>query len=401
MKFLSLIILSIALFVLSARPVGNDIKQPKKSTASLGDSGKISMESAYVAEVCEKYFKELVSVTKLNGSILVAQNGQILYEKSSGYANFQTKEKLKIESVFQLASVTKQFTSVSVMMLKEMGLINYDDTVQKFYPKFPYKNITVRMLLTHRSGLPDYTYFSGKYHTDKETPLTNQKLMQIMEQNKPAKNFDPNSRYKYSNTGYAVLGAIIEKVSGMRYQEFVYQFIFKPLGMKSSFAYDPDNFNQDSLLTTGYDRNNKELKKSFLDGVQGDKGIYSTLHDLLLWDEALYTDKLVKQSTLKEAFEPGSTDRKGFLNYGFGFRLRTLADGNRIVYHGGKWNGYNSLVLHLIDKHIAIIFLTNRRNMSFLHGYPQLLGKLKLTTDTLNDEMSTSEGEMKMEKLAN
>ncbi|MEW5797778.1 MAG: serine hydrolase domain-containing protein [Bacteroidota bacterium] len=330
------------------------------------DGGETAEPRAVViATKFDSLFSVLAEKKGFNGNVLVGIYGNIVYKNAFGYSDLKTKEPLNVKSVFQIASVTKQFTAVAVMMLKEQGKIEYSDTVQKYLPDFPYKNITIRQLLSHRSGLPNYMYFSGKYWKNKREYLTNEKLLEIMKRYKPNPEFLPDRRYKYSNTGYAILALIIERISGVSYDEFLEQNIFFPLGMTSTFVYNPKNRKTIDYETNGYTKRKRKTSPDFLDGVTGDKGIFSTVEDLFAWDQALYTEKLVKQSTLEEAFTPSSYDFKRDNNYGFGWRIDTLADGSKVVYHGGWWRGYNSLFLRRLDDHTTVIILCNKVNWSW------------------------------------
>lgn len=325
----------------------------------------IEPRSVVIATRFDSLFTELSQKKGFNGNILVGIHGKVIYKNTFGYSDLQRKEPLNIKSAFQIASVTKQFTAVAIMILKEQRKLDYGDTVQKFIPGFPYKNITIRLLLAHRSGLPNYMYFAGKYWKNKRMFLTNDQLLEIMAKHKPAPEFLPDRQYKYSNTGYAVLVSIVERVSGLPFDEFMEQHIFLPLGMNNTFVYNPKNKKTIEHETRGYTKNRRRTYDDFLSGVVGDKGIYSTVEDLFLWDQGLYTESLVQQSTLDEAFTPMSYDYKRDSNYGYGWRIDTLIDGSKIVYHGGWWRGYNSLFIRRLDDHTTIIILTNKVNWSF------------------------------------
>ena len=162
-----------------------------------------------------------------------------------------------------------------------------------------------------------------------------------------------------------MLALIVERVSMVPFDVFMENNIFHPLGMASSFVYNPLNKKTNEYETNGYNRNRRKSYEDFLDGVCGDKGIHSTVDDMFLWDQALYSEQLVKQTTLDEAFTPVSYDYKRDNNYGYGFRIDTLADGSKIVYHGGWWRGYNSLFVRRLDDHSTIIILCNKVNWSF------------------------------------
>jgi CubicO group peptidase (beta-lactamase class C family) len=325
----------------------------------------VEPRAVVIATKFDSLFSALSREKGFNGNVLVGIYGNIVYKNAFGYSDLKTKEPLNIQSVFQLASVSKQFTAIAIMMLKERGLLDYSDTVQKFIPDFPYRNITIRQLLSHRSGLPNYMYFAGKYWKNKRGYLTNEGLLEMMKLHKPSVEFLPDRRYKYSNTGYAVLASIVERISGLTFDEFMEQHIFLPLEMSSTFVYNPKNKKTVAYETSGYTKRKRKTSPDFLDGVSGDKGVYSTVEDLFKWDQALYTEKLIHQSTLEEAYTPSSYDIKRENNYGFGWRIDTLADGSKVVYHGGLWRGYNSLFLRRLDDHTTVIILCNKVNWSW------------------------------------
>ncbi len=327
--------------------------------------GSVEPRSVVIATKFDSLFRTLSEKRGFNGNVLVGLYGNVIYKNAFGFSDFKTKEPLNVRSVFQIASVSKQFTAVAIMMLREQGKLDYCDTVQKFIPNFPYRNITIKQLLSHRSGLPNYMYFAGKYWKKKKQNLSNQQLLDLMIQYKPYPEFLPDRRYKYSNTGYAMLALIVERLSGLPFDEFMEQNIFHPLEMTSTFVYNSKNRKTFEYETNGYTKSRRRAGMDFLDGVTGDKGMFSTVEDMFLWDQALYSEKIVKQSTLDEAFTPSSYDYKRDNNYGYGFRIDTLIDGSKIVYHGGWWRGYNALFVRRIDDHTTIIILCNKVNWSF------------------------------------
>jgi len=328
-------------------------------------SGNVEMRSIVVATKFDSLFRSLSTKRGFNGNVLIGMSGNVVYKNAFGFSNLKTKELLNVKSVFQIASVTKQFTAIAIMILHERGLLEYSDTIQKFIPDFPYKNITIKQLLAHRSGLPNYMYFAAKYWKKKREYLTNEHLLEIMKANKPRPEFVPDRRYKYSNTGYAMLALIVERVSGLPFDIFMEENVFRPIDMTSTFVYNPLNKKTIEYETNGYNRNRRKSYEDFLDGVCGDKGIHSSVEDMFLWDRALYSEQLVKQTTLDEAFTPVSYDYKRDNNYGYGFRIDNLADGSKVVYHGGWWRGYNSLFVRRLGDQTTIIILSNKVNWSF------------------------------------
>lgn len=314
----------------------------------------------------DTFFAKLQTKAGFNGAVLVAQYGQIIYKKGFGYANYFTKSNINTHTHFQLASVSKQFTAVAIMQLHEKGLLNYEDPIYKHIPGFPYdSSLTIRSLLTHRSGLSDYAYNMDKIY-DKKVPLTNQKVVELMIRLKPGIDYRPNAKFSYNNTNYMLLAYIVEKLSGMNFREYAKKNLFEPAGMAESFIYDPMHPEMLRSAATGYvPRRGGPVVSDFnhLDGVTGDKGIYSTVEDLYHWDVALNEEKLVKFSTLEEAFTPQHTTPKLLpKNYGFGWRLAQLDNGEWLTYHTGWWHGFKNYYLHNPKDNSAIIILGNMAN---------------------------------------
>lgn len=312
----------------------------------------------------DSVFKSMVKDKKFNGSILIAKEGRILYQNYSGYADFVTKKRLTAASQYEVASVSKQFTAVAILMLYEQNKLKLTDTVQKFIPDFPYKGITVHQLLCHRSGLSDYFKFAEKYHLNKKVLMDNDSLLEMMKKHCPKIQEKPNKKFEYSNTGYAVLASIVERVSGISFVEFVKENIFIPLGMKESYFYHYGKPQNDGY-TIGHKSNYRHYERDFESGVMGDKGIFTTANDLLIWDNALYEEKILNPETIKLAFTPKNPENPPCRNYGYGWRLSCDEYDNPLIYHGGLWNGNNALFLkRLVDKTL-IVFLSNLYNKGF------------------------------------
>lgn len=248
-----------------------------------------------------------------NGSVLVAENGKVIYRKAFGYANKETKQLLKPEFCFDLASVSKQFTAMGIMILKERSKLSYDDKITKYFPEFPAygKDITIRNLLNNTSGMPKYEPFTTKNN------YTNVEILKIIEEREV---LDANigDQYVYNNAGYVMLGLIIEKVSKMSLAEFLKENIFKPLKMKNTLVGD----------TPKIDLKNRAIGYSVIGelddfevGHTGSGSMFSNVDDLFLWDQALYTEKLVSNKTIEEAFTPVVLNDGSLSNCGFGWFL--------------------------------------------------------------------------------
>lgn len=298
-----------------------------------------------------------------NGNVLIAHYGKIIYQGAFGYARYEDKEPLTLSSAFQLASTSKTFTASAIMLLKEQGKLDYSDHLTKYFPAFPYKDVTIKMLLTHRSGLPNYLYFCYNYMKNFDAPIPNEEVVDLMIKHKPELYFKPDRHFNYSNTNYCVLAAIIEKISGKSYAEYMKEAIFNPLQMNSTWVDAPiDTLNPHK--TCGYvgGRWNKDELNCF-DGVVGDKGIYSTVEDMFKWDRALYSGQLLKKETLEEAYAPASHEYGGKRNYGYGWRMIDEKD-NKIIYHNGWWHSYTTVFYRRLKDQTTIIILSNKYNKS-------------------------------------
>ncbi|MDA3780610.1 MAG: serine hydrolase [Bacteroidales bacterium] len=296
-----------------------------------------------------------------NGNVLVSYKGNLLYNNSFGYSDPKHKEKLQTESIFQLASVSKQFTAMSIMILKEKGKLNYEDNIKKYLPTLPYDNITLRMLLNHTSGLPNYMWLV-EHHWKKDTPPYNTDIIKLMSKYDLPLYFKSGTRFAYSNTGYILLASIVEEISKMEFHQFITKEIFFPLEMDNSFVYSAALKNKHTEKLTGYrhwGRSFRIIPETVNDGAVGDKGIYSTTEDLYKWDKALYFNLLISKETLKDAFSPLKINKKYTIPYGFGFRIRNNDTNNKIVYHHGRWNGFRTSFLRYMGDTSAIVILNN------------------------------------------
>ncbi|GAB2702471.1 serine hydrolase domain-containing protein [Mucilaginibacter koreensis] len=301
-----------------------------------------------------------------NGNILVAKDGKIIYENSIGWADYLRRDSLNIDSRFQLASVSKPFTGTATLMLMEQGKLKLDDSVQHFFPDFPYHGITVRMLLSHQSGMNNYQYAFEKVW-DQHKPMYNTDVLALYKQYHPHYYNKPGQTFFYNNTNFMLLGAIIEKASGMPYAQFMKENIFDPLGMKNTVVYSKAKDKAVPTNVWGYDRVwRRSVVPNYLDGVIGDKGIYSTVKDMYLFDQGLQKGKLLKPETMKMAYTPTAPEPKHHkhFNYGLGWRLFTEDDGKVVIYHTGWWHGFQNMFVRDLNNHVTIVILSNVFNGS-------------------------------------
>ncbi|MCX8532409.1 serine hydrolase domain-containing protein [Chryseobacterium luquanense] len=268
-----------------------------------------------------------------NGNVLIAEKGKIIFQKSFGVADYESKRLLNNTTIFELASVSKQFTAMGIVLLEKQGKLKYDDPISKYIPELSfYKNITVRNLLNHTGGLSDYINLFSK-NWDKKKIATNNDIISEFAKYKPEINFQPNEKYEYSNTGYALLGYIIEKVSGQTFGDYLETKIFKPLGMKNTFVYRSrfqpkvvENYakgfiENDFVFIVSPDVLGKSYLSYYLDGIVGYGMVNSTTDDLLKWDRSLYTDKLVNEKDKSIIFQGAKLNNGKLTDYGFGWQV--------------------------------------------------------------------------------
>jgi CubicO group peptidase (beta-lactamase class C family) len=278
---------------------------------------------------------------EFNGSILVASNDEIVYSNGFGIANFKTGEKFTTHTASCVASVTKQFTAVCIMMLAEQNRLHYDDPVTKFVslPRC-YNAVTIRHLLTHTSGVFEYSDL-GAGRPDKLIAKTN------------VLRYAPGERYEYSNSNYVLLSLVIEKVTRTSFPNFLKEKILDPLEMTRTSPFGSKNM---SDVAVGYNQFGK-VDDPNATATFGDGGLYSSAEDLLKWAQALYTDKLVGPASLVEAFRPASV-RQGTTTYGFGWNIGQNTSG-KFVWHTGNTAGFRAYIQRRLDQRRVIIILTN------------------------------------------
>lgn len=321
-------------------------------------------EREFYKAAAEHMYDSILEKHNFNGSILVAKNGEILLEDYQGYSNFITKESITASTAFHLASVSKTFTGMAIMKLWEENKLSLDDSLQSFFPGFPYPGITVRMLLSHRSGLPNYVYFMTQDPGWRKKIATNNDMLQFMIDKKPALYGYPDRGFHYCNTNFSLLALIVEKVSGQTFPEYMKNTIFTPLGMTHTFIFSK----KDSAdYQPSYQPNNRPFPLEPVDCIYGDKNVYSTVRDMFLWDQAIYDNKVVSQATYAEATKPYSLERPSMHNYGLGWRLMMLPN-SKIIYHNGWWHGNNTVFTRLVDDTATIIILSNRFNKAIYSG---------------------------------
>lgn len=327
----------------------------------------------------DNYFENRYRANGFNGVVLFAKGGKIVYNKAFGFSNFETKDSLQVGDAFQLASVSKTITAVAILRMVEDSLIRLDQTVQDFMPNFPYENVTIQMLLSHRSGLPNYMYFVDHVWENRDSSINNDEMLAIMQRDTPKPYSLPDVRYFYCNTNYAILASIIEKVTHDTYENYLIKNIFDPLNMENAFVYNRNTQPNLPENVIGYNGIYRQKENHYFNGVVGDKGIYASTMDLFKLDRALYEAKFIDQNLLAQAFSPQSPDltNRNRDNYGFGWRIQLPSEYGKVVYHGGWWKGFKTYFIRMIDKDQTIIVLTNVTRGGYLDKMEmeRLLGK--------------------------
>jgi CubicO group peptidase (beta-lactamase class C family) len=293
-----------------------------------------------------------------HGAVLVAKNEKIVYSNQIGTADFKKKTLLNKESVFQLASVSKQFTAAAIMLLNERNQIKLTDTVNTYFPEFPYKAVTIKNLLNHTAGLPKY-FWVAEHKWQQEKAPTNSEMMEFLESTDVKRYFKPGRNFDYSNTGYFVLASIVEKVSGTSFSSFLKKNIFQPLQMKHSYVY---SFENDSIRKNQLDgyrlyRGWRHLKipSTVNDAIVGDKNVYTTVEDLFKWTKGLNSGSFLTKESLALMYSKGENVYGRKVPYGFGFRIDTK--GENSIYHYGKWNGFSTGLTTYLEDNLVVIVL--------------------------------------------
>jgi len=321
-------------------------------------------------DLIDKFMQGQADFFSFNGNILIAEKGKVIYQKSFGLSDFAKKQPLNDSTIFELASVSKQFTAMGILLLEKGGKLSLSDSVRKFFPELPYSNITLHHMLTHTSGLPEYEpLFQNKW--DHSKIAFNKDVIFLLANEKPSILFKPGQHYRYSNTAYVLLASVIEKVSGMSFKNFMAKNVFEPLAMNHSRIY---NTRRSGELITNYaygyvwsDSLNKYVLPDsitalnfvyYLDGIQGDGITNSTTTDLLKWDRAIVSKKLLGEGTEKMVSPQVLADSSVNAYYGYGIGIRKDEFG-RYIAHSGGWPGYSTHLRRYLEADKTIIVLSN------------------------------------------
>lgn len=346
-------------------------------------------KNSKIATQLDEYLAAQATHFRFNGNVLIAEKGEIIFQKSYGYADFDTKRLLNDSSVFELASVSKQFTAMAILLLKDKGKLQLTDSLRQYFPELPYKGITIYQMLTHTSGLPDYESAMDEKWDRNKIAFNNDMIAFLAKEKLPVL-FPPSTKWEYSNTAYALLASIVEKVSGQRFSAYMADHIFKPLNMNHTRIYNTRRSLKDTVANYAYgyvydDSLKKHLLPDnvadlkyviYLDGIQGDGVVNSTTADLLKWDRVVKNHTLLNENTQKEMLkEQVLVDTAtrlshygfGVFHYGFGVFMEKSALGY-VISHSGGWPGYITFLARNVDKDQTIIVLSNNQSNSLSIG---------------------------------
>ena len=326
-------------------PVNLVVHYPKKATKE-------------VRSKLDALLKRIHKRHDFHGAVLVAKNKKIVYQNQIGTADFKKKTLLNKESVFQLASVSKQFTAAAIMLLQQRNQLKLTDTVNTYFPNFPYKAVTIKTLLNHTGGLPNYFWIAEHKWQQKKAP-SNKEMMELLTTSNVQRFFKPGRNFDYSNTGYFVLASIVEKISGISFGSFLKQNIFEPLQMNHSFVYSFENDTIRENQLDGYRLHrgwrHVKIPSTVNDAIVGDKNVYTTAEDLFKWTQGLNSGNLLSKESLALMFTKGETIYGRKVPYGFGFRIDTKEKNS--IYHYGKWNGFSTGLKTYLEDDLIIIVL--------------------------------------------
>ena len=330
----------------------------------------------------DSLFETLNRQGLFNGCVLVAEDGKPVYEKAFGYANFSTRKPLNNQSIFELASVSKQFTAMANMQLHEKKKLDYEDDIRKYFPLLPFENIHISHLLHHTSGIPEFLQWNEK-QVDVKRVNDNHDILAALVKNKTPVYSKPGEQWAYSNTNYVLLALIVEKVSGISFADYLTKNIFSPAGMSNTHVYPQrsasqrlENFaegylydpKKDSFVISDSIEGNRY--QYYFDGVAGPYGISSTAEDMLKWDKALNSDKLISSEEQQLGYMPSMLNNgkpaaiMGFA-YGFGWLIQQPKEHTGKIYlHTGGYPGYTTIISRYPEKNKVIIILTNTSNIT-------------------------------------
>jgi CubicO group peptidase (beta-lactamase class C family) len=357
-KNLFIIVLLASIYGCNGQASTPDMKTTINAAPAISAPTLSPIEMRHYRTEVEQFIDSTFGHRPFNGSILVAKNGEVIFEKYSGFWNPRIKrDSISPSTPFHLASVSKTFTAMAIMKMQEEGKLNINDPVSKYLAGFPLEGVTIKTLLNHRSGIPNYVHYMERLGWDRKKHVTNKDVLDfIIARHNEIQINQPDKRFSYSNTNFALLALIVERISGQPFPEYMKHNFFEPLGMHDTYVF---TMADSARFLHSYFASGREYAFDYLDQVYGDKNVYSTVRDMLKWDQALYGGTFFKKQTLDSAFTGYSFEKPGINNYGLGWRMFHLKSGKKFVYHNGWWHGNRTAFYRLPDDRVTIIALSN------------------------------------------
>lgn len=328
--------------------------------------------------IANEWLTQLEKEHKFNGAVLLIKNDSVVLKNTYGYTDYTATKKLTNNSSFRLASLSKQFTAAGIMLLKEQGKLNFNDSITKYLPSLPYHNVTIRNLLHHTSGIPDvYMKYPKKYKKDVGNVLTIAKVVTLLSEEANKLNFRPNEKFVYSNTGYVLLAAIIEAVSNRSFEDFMQTELFNKLGMQNTRVWNL--VSKDSTFVNKTDSfenildERLPLKPTKIDGVAGDGAVFSSINDMVIWNTFWYQNNLISENTLKEAFTTSTLNDNSLHTYGFGWIILNPT----AHWHNGSWLGARTIIIRNTELKNCLVILDNSASLNIDRMAEELVKVLK------------------------
>lgn len=344
-------------------------------------------------EILQEQIQNKAKRYRINGSVLVAYKDQILFEGDFGYKDPIKKNRMERGLSYQLASVSKQFTAAAVLKLHEQKLIDIDHPVSNYLTGFKFESVTIRDLLKHRSGLWNYMYLTEQYW-EKDVAPNNLEVVDLLNTHAPRLNFPAGRYFSYSNTGYVVLGAIVEQVSQLSLGEFIQEEFLLPLCLDETFV-EKTELNEQSILKgyQPYRRSFIKLPAGFHNNAIGDKGIYASAKDLHIWFRDLKNGKILKPKNVDLMF--GRDDNRQNKRYGMGFRLENKAD-EPVIFHNGLWDGFRNGLVYYPNDDLVVIVMTHTQNKRKHYFQKQVIRNAKSLIRTAERKLEQKESESEL-----
>lgn len=322
--------------------------------------------------ISDTFYNNFLAYPKFNGHFLVAKNATIIYSKSIGYSNLEAPISLNDSTPIHVASISKVATALAVLRLCDQNKINLEEDVKHYLDNFPFKTIRVRDLLTHRSGLPQYHYFSY-YRNNYSFFQSNHSVLKLMSKHQFPLHFPPNKRFSYCNTNYLILALIVERVTGQKFPVAMKRLVFDPLEMKHTFILYKKSFFE--RISQSYSAGKEKQAFTNLDLIYGDKNMYTTAKDLFKMNLGTYSPKFLSTNMRKEMFRGYSYEKDGLRNYGLGIRIIEEPN-STLFYHTGWWHGNLGMFAMARKDTLCVIAISNMYNRKVQKLKP-LIDRLK------------------------